>query len=92
MIAILNQLPISAYSGLLKFNMKVFVNVARLENKPVVYSRHEVGAFMYFGHISSLSHMSDGPMAFREDCLQMKISSDHMWQHAILTCVCKLLE
>ena len=28
---ILNHLPISAYSGVLKFNMKIFVNVARLE-------------------------------------------------------------
>ena len=30
-LAILNHLPISAYSGLLKFDMKIFVNVARLE-------------------------------------------------------------
>ena len=30
-LAILNQLPISAFSGLLKFDMKIFVNVARLE-------------------------------------------------------------
>ena len=28
---ILNYLPISAYSGLLKFDMKMFVNVARLD-------------------------------------------------------------
>ena len=28
---ILNHLPISAYSGVLKFDMKIFVNVARLE-------------------------------------------------------------
>ena len=28
---ILNHLPISAYSGVLKFDMKVIVNVARLE-------------------------------------------------------------
>ena len=28
---ILNHLPISAYSGVLKFDMKTFVNVARLE-------------------------------------------------------------
>ena len=28
---ILNNLPISAYSGVLKFDMKIFVNVARLE-------------------------------------------------------------
>ena len=27
----MNHLPISAYSGLLKFDMKIFVNVARLE-------------------------------------------------------------
>ena len=27
---ILNHLPISAYSGVLKFDMKIFVNVARL--------------------------------------------------------------
>ena len=30
-LAILNHLPISAYSGFLKFDMKMFVNVARLE-------------------------------------------------------------
>ena len=30
-LAILNHLPVSAYSGLLKFDMEVFVNVARLE-------------------------------------------------------------
>ena len=28
---ILNHLPISAYSGVLKFDMKIFVNVSRLE-------------------------------------------------------------
>ena len=28
---ILNHLPISAYSGVLKFDMKMFVNVARLD-------------------------------------------------------------
>ena len=28
---ILNHLPISAYSGVLRFDMKIFVNVARLE-------------------------------------------------------------
>ena len=27
----MNHLPISAYSGLLKFDMKVFVNVAKLD-------------------------------------------------------------
>ena len=30
-LMILNHLPISAYNGLLKFDMKIFVNVARLE-------------------------------------------------------------
>ena len=30
-LAILNQLPISVYSGLLKCDMKIFVNAARLE-------------------------------------------------------------
>ena len=30
-LPVLNHLPISAYSGLLKFDMKIFVNVARLE-------------------------------------------------------------
>ena len=30
-LAILNHLPISAYSGLMKFDMKIYVNVARLE-------------------------------------------------------------
>ena len=30
-VAILNHSPISAYNGLLKFDMKIFVNVARLE-------------------------------------------------------------
>ena len=47
---ILNHLPISAYSGALKLNMKIFVKVTR----PVVYSRREADASMYFGHISSL--------------------------------------
>ena len=28
---ILNHLPVSAYTGMLKFDMKIFVNVARLE-------------------------------------------------------------
>ena len=28
---ILNHLPISAYSGVFKFDMKIFVNIARLE-------------------------------------------------------------
>ena len=30
-LAILNHLPISAYGGLLKFDMKIFVNVTRLK-------------------------------------------------------------
>ena len=30
-LAILHYIPISAYSGLLKFDMKMFINVARLE-------------------------------------------------------------
>ena len=30
-LVILNLLPISAYSAVLKFDMKIFVNVARLE-------------------------------------------------------------
>ena len=30
-LAILNHLPISAHSGLLKLNLKIFVSVARLE-------------------------------------------------------------
>ena len=35
--------------------MKMFVNVARLfRYRPVVYSKHEAGALVYFGHISSL--------------------------------------
>ena len=28
-LAILNHIPISAYSGLLKFDLKIFINVAR---------------------------------------------------------------
>ena len=44
----LNYLPISAYSGLLKFDMKMFVNVLAS-----CYSRREMGASVYFGHISS---------------------------------------
>ena len=48
--------------------MKVFVNLIRLENIPVVYSRHEAGASVYFRHISScfvffnspgLSHLAE---------------------------------
>ena len=30
-LAILSDLPISAYIGLLKFDMKMFVNIARLD-------------------------------------------------------------
>ena len=30
-LVILNYLPIFAYSGLLKFDMKMFVNIARLD-------------------------------------------------------------
>ena len=51
---ILNHLPISGYSGVLKFDMELFVNVAiKVRNRPVVYSRCEAGASVYFGHISS---------------------------------------
>ena len=45
-LAILNHFPISSYSGLLKFDMKILVR-----NMPVVYSRHEAGVSVYFGHI-----------------------------------------
>ena len=52
-LAVLNYLPISAYIGLLKFDMKMFVNIARLDYRPVFHSKREVGASVYFGHISS---------------------------------------
>ena len=50
---LIHYLPIFAFSGLLKFDMKMFVNVARLEMGHD-YSRSEAGASVYFGHISSL--------------------------------------
>ena len=56
-LVILNHLPISAYSGLLKFDMKIFMNVVRLEIGPVVYSRREPRASVYFGHISSCNSL-----------------------------------
>ena len=49
-LAILNHLPVSAYSGLLKFDTKIFVNVARLEIGQLL-TQCEVRASMYFGHI-----------------------------------------
>ena len=34
--------------------MKIFGNVgSKVRNRPVVYSRHEAGVSMYFGHIST---------------------------------------
>ena len=41
------------WPSLLKFDMKIFVNVARLKIHVVVYSRHDARASVYFGHISS---------------------------------------
>ena len=52
-LAILNPLPISAYSGLLKFDMKIFVNVARLEIGQWFTQDMMRGASLYFGHTSS---------------------------------------
>ena len=56
---ILNHLFISAYSGVLKFDMKIFYfllfcECSNVRNRPVVYSRHGAGASVYFGHIFSL--------------------------------------
>ena len=51
-LAILNYLPISAYIGLLKFDVKMFVNIAR-EDIDQLFTR-EAGTSVYFGHISSL--------------------------------------
>ena len=48
----MNYFPISAYSGLLKFDMKIFVNVARLEiDKLFTEGTRGGGASVYFGHI-----------------------------------------
>ena len=49
----MNHLPIFAYTGVLKFDMKIFVNVARLEIG-LLYSRREAGTSVYLGHISSI--------------------------------------
>ena len=44
----------SAYSGLLKFDMKIFVNVPRLEiGQLFTQGTSEAGVSVYFGHISS---------------------------------------
>ena len=51
-LAILNHLPISACSG--------YENISecnKVRNRPVVYSRREVGSSVYFGHISSFLHI-----------------------------------
>ena len=65
---ILNHLPIFAYSGVLKCDMKIFVNVARLE----------IGQLFtqgtgYFGHISGFSPIFCG-LCFRYDRLYQGIS------------------
>ena len=52
-LASLSNLPISAYCGLLKFEMKIFVNVARLEICQLFTQDARRGASVYFGHISS---------------------------------------
>ena len=62
-LAILNHLPISAYSGLLKFDMKIYCECSKVRNRPAVCSRHEAGASVYFGHIFSLW------IQFRENAL-----------------------
>ena len=49
---ILNHLPISAYIDLMKFDMKIFVNVVRLEIG-LFLLKARGGASVYFGHISS---------------------------------------
>ena len=49
---ILNQLPISAYSGVLKFDMKIFLNVARLEIGQL-FTQGVRRGHPHFGHISS---------------------------------------
>ena len=46
---ILNYFSISACNDLLKFDMKMFVNIARLD---IGQSKHKAGASVYFGHIS----------------------------------------
>ena len=53
---ILNHLPISAYSGVLKFDMKIFVNVVRLEIGQLFtqgFGGGGGGGSVYFEHISS---------------------------------------
>ena len=52
-LAILNSLPFSGYSGLLKFDMKMFVNIARLDIPQLFIKSKRRGTSMYFGHISS---------------------------------------
>ena len=46
-MAILNYLLISAYSGLLAFDMKMFKIIAILD-RLVVYSKREPGVSLYF--------------------------------------------
>ena len=53
-LVILNYLPISAFFGLLKFDIKMFVNISKVRYRPVLHSKRKTGASVYFGHIFSL--------------------------------------
>ena len=48
-LAILNHLTFSAFWSFV--DGKYLWMYSKVRNRPVVYSRHEVGASMYFGHI-----------------------------------------
>ena len=50
---ILNHLPIFAYSDVEVWYENIY-ECSKVKNRPFVFSRHEAGAYMYFGHISSL--------------------------------------
>ena len=50
-LSILNYLPISAYTGLLKFDMTMFVSKARLDIDQL-FNQREARASVDFGHIS----------------------------------------
>ena len=55
-LVILNYLPISAFSGLLKFDMKMFKVIARLDIGQLFTQSMRRGASVYFVYISSFTH------------------------------------
>ena len=61
----MNKLPISAYSSLLKFDMKMFVNIERLD-----IGKRKAGVSVYFGNMFSvcvLNKINSSVVAFHTE-------------------------